>query len=442
MKNTTRRTFLGSAATGASLGLAVAAPSNGKLAIAGGTPVRTTRWPTWPKTTSVDEEAWMAVLRSESWGLGRGKQLDKFQESYCRLTGAKHCLATANGTGSILTALAALGVGPGDEVIVPVYTFIATMSPVLALHALPVLVDSDPATFQIDPGKIEAAITDRTAAIMPVHIGGSAANLDAILEIGRRRKIPVIEDACQAHLGEWRGRKLGSWGTMGCFSFQASKNLNSGEGGAILTNDEELFERCYTFHNNGRNRVVKDSYNFAYQSAGLNVRMTEFQATLLLSQMTRLQEQSDKRNENAKYLTELLRQVPGIEPAKMYEGCTRNAWHLYMFRYRKEHFGGASRTQFLRALSAEGIPSSRGYPRMNEQPFLKNTVHSKGFKAIYSPERLAGWEERTRCPNNNLVADEAVWLTQTMLLDTRTGMEQIAEAIRKVQINSASLKNG
>ena len=441
MKQSSRRTFLGVAATSASLALAPAAPSNGKLAIAGGTPVRTTRWPTWPKITSVDEEAWMATLRSERWNEGRGKNIDKFQEAYCRLTGAKHCLATSNGTGSILTALAALGIGPGDEVIVPTYTFIATMSPVLLLHALPVLVDTDPATFQIDPTKIEAAITDRTAAIMPVHIGGSAANLDAILEIGRRRKIPVIEDTCQAHLGEWRGRKLGTYGALGCFSFQASKNLNSGEGGAVLTNDEDLFERAFTFHNNGRNRVVKDNYNFAYQSAGTNVRMTEFQATLLLSQMTRLQEQSDKRNENALYLTKLLNEIPGIEPAKLYEGCTRNAWHLYMFRYRKEHFAGISRTQFLKALGAEGIPASRGYPRMNQQPFLKNTLHSKGFKAIYSAERLARWDERNYCPNNDGVADEAVWLTQTMLLDTRAGMEQIAEAIRKVQANSAALKN-
>lgn len=402
--------------------------------------MRAERWPSWPKIGRNDEEAWMAVLRSERWNLGRGKQLDKFQESYCRLTGAKYCLATANGTGSILTALGVLGVGPGDEVIVPVYTFIATINPVLMHRALPVLVDTDPETFQIDARKIEAAITDRTAVIMPVHIGGSPANLDPILEIGRRRKIPVVEDACQAHLGEWRGRKVGTFGAMGCFSFQASKNLNSAEGGAIVTNDEELFERCYTFHNNGRNRTVVDSYNFAYQGAGMNFRMTEFQATLLMAQMTRLEEQSRVRDANAKYLTQLLSSIPGITPAKMHDGCTRNAWHLYMFRYNKEHFAGASRAEFLKALNAEGIPASRGYPRMNQQPFLENTLSSKGFKAIYSPERLARWKERNHCPNNDRVADEAVWLTQTMLLDTRRGMDQIAESIRKVQANAGSLR--
>ena len=227
---------------------------------------------------------------------------------------------------------------------------------------------------------------------------------------------------------------------MGCFSFQASKNLNSAEGGAIVTNDEQLFERCYTFHNNGRDRTVVDSYNFSYEGAGMNVRMTEFQATLLMAQMTRLEEQSRVREANAKYLTGLLSQIPGIAPAKLHEGCTRNAWHLYMFRYNKEHFAGISRAEFLKALNAEGIPASRGYPRMNEQPFLENTLSSKGFKAIYSAERLARWKESNHCPNNDLVADEAVWLTQTMLLDTRRGMDQIAESIRKVQANAGSLR--
>ncbi|MFB3826597.1 MAG: DegT/DnrJ/EryC1/StrS family aminotransferase [Bryobacteraceae bacterium] len=438
MTQPTRRTFLGGAAAGASL-RATASGVNGKPALLGGAPVRTSPWPAWPQIGRIDEETWTEALRSLRRNLGRGKQLDRFQETYARLAGARHCLATANGTSSILTALAVLGIGPGDEVIVPAYTFIATINPVLMHRALPVLVDSDPETFQIDAGKIEAAITDRTAAILPVHIGGAAADLDRIMEIGKRRRIPVIEDACQAHLGEWRGRKVGTFGSMGCFSFQASKNLNSAEGGAIVTNDQELFERCYTFHNNGRNRTVTDSYNFSYQSAGTNARMTEFQATLLLAQMTRLEEQSRKRDENGQYLTGMLRQIDGIAPARLHPGCTRNAWHLYMLRYRKEHFAGLSRAAFLKALNAEGIPASRGYPRMNQQPFLKNALHSKGFKAIYSAERLARWEERNQCPANDGVADENVWFTQTMLLDTRQGMEQIAEAIRKIQVNAALL---
>ena len=174
------------------------------------------------------------------------------------LTGAKHCVATANGTSALFASLAALGIGPGDEVIVPPYTFIATINAVLLQYALPVFVDTDPETFQIDARKIEAAITERTAAIMPVHLGGNVADMDAILEVARKHKLPVIEDACQAHLAEWQRQEgRARWGATGCFSFQVTKNLSSGEGGAILTADAELAERCYAFQNNNRGPDVR-----------------------------------------------------------------------------------------------------------------------------------------------------------------------------------------
>ncbi len=172
----------------------------------------------------------------------------------------------------------------------PPYTFMATVSVVLLHYAMPVFVDSDRETFLMDPGKLEAAITDRTAAIIPVHIGGSAADMDGILAIAKKRSVPVIEDACQAHLGRWRDRGLGSWGTSGCFSFQVSKNLPSGEGGAILTNDGTMADKCYAFHNCGHKRKGA-SPNFTYEGGrNTNVRMTEFQGALLLSQMTGLAE--------------------------------------------------------------------------------------------------------------------------------------------------------
>jgi len=167
------------------------------------------------------------------------------------LTGARFCLATANGTSALFASLNALRVEPGDEVLVPPYTFVATINVVLRQYALPVFVDTDAATFQMDARQIESAVTPRTRAIIPVHLGGNACDLAAILPIAARRNIPVIEDDCQAHLTEWRGRKVGAWGQAGCFSFQASKNPNSGEGGAVLCNDEELRDRCFAFHNNG-----------------------------------------------------------------------------------------------------------------------------------------------------------------------------------------------
>jgi len=429
-----RRNFLAASTAGA----AGAVQAAEKPALLGGKPVRTERFPSWPVINSVEEKAWMEVLRSGKWFRGNGQQVDRFEQAYARLTGARHCLATANGTSALFISLNALGVAPGDEVIVPPYTFIATVNVVLLMHAIPVFVDTDPETFQIDPRKIEAAITDRTTAIIPVHIGGSAADLDSILPLARKHKLPVIEDACQAHLGEWRGRKLGSLGDTGCFSFQASKNLNSGEGGAILTASDELIERCYAFHNNGRGRRLT-SYDFSYHSSGHNLRMTEFQAALLMAQMTRLEQQARTRDQNGEYLTSLLREIPGIRPARTYPGCTRNAYHLYMMRYQKEHFAGLPRAKFLKALRAEGIPASDGYRPLNKEPFLKQTLSSRAFRAVCPPERLRQWEERNHCPENDRLCEEAVWFTQTMLLGARRDMEQIAEAIRKIQAYAAEL---
>ena len=266
---------------------ASAAGSGDKPALLGGEPVRTAKWPSWPQVRQNDESAWMDVLRSGRWNRGAGRYLEKFEQVWAGALGAKHCLATANGTSALITALGALDIGPGDEVIVPVYTFVATINSVLMHHALPVFVDTDPATFQIDARKIEAAITPRTRLILPVHIGGSAADLDTILAIGEKRNIPVVEDACQAHLAEWRGRKLSTLGEMGCFSFQASKNLNSGEGGCVITNNDDHIEVCRSFHNNGRG---KSSSGFSYVRNGCNLRMTEFQAALLIEQLTRAEE--------------------------------------------------------------------------------------------------------------------------------------------------------
>ena len=303
------------------------------------------------------------MLHSGKWYRGDGQTVSRFEEAYAQLTGARHCIATANGTSALYASLAGLDVAPGDEVILPPYTFVATLNVVFLQYALPVFVDSDPETFQMDARKLEGAITERTAVIMPVHLGGNACDLDAILEIAGRRKVPVLEDACQAHLGEWRGRKLGTLGAAGCFSFQASKNLNSGEGGAILTSDDALAERCWAFHDNARARRGRPAPPLG--GRGANLRLTEFQAGLLLAQMTRLEAQSKAREENARYLTQQLREIPGILPARMHEGCTRNAYHLYMFRYQAERFAGLPRGRFLRALSAEGIPCSGGYSPLN-----------------------------------------------------------------------------
>lgn len=405
-------------------------------AVLGGTPVRRVPFPSWPIADAHEEDALVRVIRSGRWN--RGDQVAAFESAYAALTGAKHCLATANGTSALITSLAALGIGPGDEVIVPPYTFVATINAVLMMHALPVFADTDTDTFQIDAHQIERAITGRTKLILPVHLGGSAADLDAILEIGRRRGVTVVEDACQAHLAEWRGRKVGTYGKAGCFSFQASKNLNSGEGGAILTDDDALVETCYRFHNNSRGRQNTGD-DFSYRDTGANLRLTEFQAALLTAQMTRLQDQARSREANAARLTGLLQQIPGITPARLHQGCTRSAYHLYMFRYDSTRFAGLPRAAFIKALAAEGVPAQAGYSPLNQQPFLEAAFSKPGFRSIYSQARMDHWREQNHCPANDRLCAEAVWIVQTMLLGPRQDMDDIAEAVKKIQASAAQL---
>jgi dTDP-4-amino-4,6-dideoxygalactose transaminase len=436
----------GAAATTASLRPASARSAPGptvlgseaqKPAQLGGTPVRTAPFPDWPVIDAREDKALLEVLHGRKWYRGSGETVTRFEKAYAELTGARHCIATANGTSALLTSLAGLDVGPGDEVILPPYTFVATLNVILLQYALPIFVDSDIETSQIDAGKIEDAVTDRTTALLPVHLGGNPADLDKTMEISRRRKIPVIEDACQAVMGEWRGRKLGTVGTTGCFSFQASKNLNSGEGGAILTDDDEVADRCYAFHNHSRPRRRG---GFAYGSSrAANLRLTEFQAGLLLAQMTRLEGQAKTRDENAAHLTAELSEIPGIRPARMYEGCTRNGYHIYMARYEAEKFAGLPRATFIKALRAEGIPCSGGYRPLNKEALIQATLETRAYQRIYPPEVLAAWEERNRCPVNDQLCEEAVWFGQTMLLGPRSDMDDIATAIRKIHAAAADL---
>jgi len=409
-----------------------------KPAVLGGKPVRTEPFPPWPVWDKSDEDALTEVIRSGKWGRGNGQCVDQFEAAYTRLTGAKGCLALVNGTNALYTSLNMLGIEAGDEVLVPPYTFVATVNAVIRQHALPVFLDSDLDTFQVDPQSIEPRVNARTRAIIPVHLGGNAADMDGVLAAAKKHQLAVIEDACQAWIAQWKGRNVGRLGDCGCFSFQASKNINSGEGGAIISDREEFIEHCHSFHNQGRVRKPE----FGYNASATNLRMTEFQAALLLSQLARLEEQSKQREQNASYLTSLLREIPGIIPAKTYPGCTRNAYHLYMFRYQAEKFAGLPRAKFLRAMRAEGIGASEGYARLNQSAFLKTTFQSRGFRRLFPSERFARWEEQNVTPANDRLCTEGCWLTQNHLLAERSAMDQIAEAVRKIRNHAAEIAAG
>ncbi len=406
--------------------------TNDKPALLGGQPVRSTPFTSWPIIGEIEEKQLLEVLHNRKWNRLNGNVVERFEQAWSERLGVKHSLATSSGTSALICALNALEIGPGDEVIVPPYTFVATVNVVLLQHALPVFVDTDRETFQLDARKLEAAITNRTRAILPVHLGGAAANLDTILAVAKKHKLPVVEDACQSHLAEWRGHKVGTLGELGCFSLQASKNLNSGEGGAVVSNDTKLIEACRSFHNQGRGGGL--NANLSYARNGDNRRMTEFQGALLLAQLTRLDEQARTRETNAAYLTKLLNEIPGIATAKMYEGCTRNAYHLYMFRYDARQFSNLPREKFLKAMRAEGIPCSGGYTPLNQEPFLQNTLDARAYRYIYPPKVIQQLKARNAVlPENDKLCQEAVWLTQNMLLGGKEDMEQIAAAVRKLQ---------
>jgi len=445
-KKLNRRTFVAnSSIAGAVIALGLPAISSAaekdtlKPAILGGAKAHSCLFPEWPVVDQTEEEAMIDVLHSKKWCRLGSNKVDNFETEYKKLTGAKHALATSSGTSALITSLGALEIGPGDEVIIPVYTFIATYNVVVLNYALPVFVDTDIESFQIDANKIEAAITKQTKVIMPVHIGGSPVNLDKILEISRKTKIPVIEDACQAHLAEWRGKKVGNYGLAGAFSFQASKNLNSGEGGALITNDDQFAQTCYNFHNQGQGGRVT-GFNPGSGSRGTNVRLSEFQGNLLLAQMTRVVEQTNRRTENANYLTKQLKEIQGITPAKLYEGTTRSAYHLYMFRYDSTQFAGLSRDKFLDALIREGVPCSKGYGMMNKDTYVTDLAKNKHYLKIYGEKTMNQWLERNQCPlNDKLTQEQSVWFFQNMLLGSKSDMNQIVGAIIKIKKYAADI---
>ena len=445
-KKLNRRTFVAnSSIAGAVIALGLPAISSAaekdtlKPAILGGAKAHSGLFPEWPVVDQTEEEAMIDVLHSKKWCRLGSNKVDNFETEYKKLTGAKHALATSSGTSALITSLGALEIGPGDEVIIPVYTFIATYNVVVLNYALPVFVDTDIESFQIDANKIEAAITKQTKVIMPVHIGGSPVNLDKILEISRKTKIPVIEDACQAHLAEWRGKKVGNYGLAGAFSFQASKNLNSGEGGALITNDDQFAQTCYNFHNQGQGGRVT-GFNPGSGSRGTNVRLSEFQGNLLLAQMTRVVEQTNRRTENANYLTKQLKEIQGITPAKLYEGTTRSAYHLYMFRYDSTQFAGLSRDKFLDALIREGVPCSKGYGMMNKDTYVTDLAKNKHYLKIYGEKTMNQWLERNQCPpNDKLTQEQSVWFFQNMLLGSKSDMNQIVGAIIKIKKYAADI---
>jgi dTDP-4-amino-4,6-dideoxygalactose transaminase len=402
-----------------------------KLALRGGEPVRARPFPSWPVFDGREEELVLEVVRSGRWWsytLGEAaaagdhaapsSKVAAFQHRFAAAHGCPYGVACVNGTAALEIALRALGVGAGDEVIVPPYTFVATASAPMLIGATPVFCDIHLDTFNLDPRRLEEAITPRTRAIIPVHFAGLAADLDAITALAGRHGIPVIEDAAHGHGGSWNGRPLGSIGVAGAFSFQVSKNMTAGEGGMVITHDAALAELCESLIWAGR-KPGRPWYE--HHRLGWNYRLTELQAAILLAQLERLPAQTQRRQDNGGYLASRLREIPGIAPLAAPAYATGHAWHLFVFRFLAEPFG-LSRAQFLRALTAEGIPASSGYAH----PLYRNPL----FQQPGLPLDYAGFAER--CPASEQACAEAVWLEHRLLLGDRVDMDDIAAAVAKV----------
>jgi dTDP-4-amino-4,6-dideoxygalactose transaminase len=403
-----------------------------QLALLGGNPVRRDPFPAWPIFDAKEEKRLLRVLRSGHWGRLQGTEVAEFEERFARMHGCEHGIAVVNGTVSLRLALMAAGIQAGDEVVVPPYTFVSTASAVIEANAVPVFADVDLETFNLFPKAIEAAITPRTRAIIPVHFAGQPADMEAILAIAKKRQLFVLEDAAHAHGAAYQNEPAGSLGHAGSFSFQSSKNLTAGEGGIIITNDGVLAEKCRSVQNCGR---TPGGLWYEHHVVSGNYRLGEFQGAVLNCQLARLEQQTLRRDRNGRYLAARIGRLPGIHPQRPTASCTRHSYHLLMFRFLSAAFG-IPRAAFIQALQAEGIPCSAGYGfSLHEQPLFRN----KAF-GPYLAERFHELDYRAAvCPNSDLLCKEAVWLEQRILLGRRADMGQIAEAFEKIYENREAL---
>lgn len=399
-----------------------------KLAIQGGSPAKSKPFPVWPIYDERERAALNEVLESRVWWRTPGTKTLQFERAFAAAHQAKHGIAVTNGTHALEVALAALGVGPGDEVIVPNATFVATASAVLFAGALPVLVDVSADSYCIDPELAEAAISANTKAIIAVHMGGRPADLDQLTALARKHGIALLEDAAHAHGSEWRGRKVGAFGSGGTFSFQASKNMTAGEGGMIISNDDDFERLARATHDCGR---MPGQWFYSHYVYGSNYRLSEWQGAVLLAQLTRLDEQTARRHANGRLLDQLLSAIPGVRPQSQDARITRNGQYAYIFHYDSRAFASIPTARFVEALEAEGMPTQAPYPPLHKLDLFTSGAYR---------ERLSGAQAAAKhdflsdaFPNSDREAGETVWITQNALLGDEEDMREIAAAIKKIQ---------
>ena len=425
----------------------------GRLAITGGAPVRAESGLNWPRATTADIEAVTKALRAPSWCRISGQYAHRFEREFATFQGAAHAVAVNSGTSALELGLLALGIRPGDEVILSPYTFMASATSVLVTRGVPVFVDIDSGTYNIDPRRIEEAITDRTFALMPVHFGGRSCDLDAILEIARRHDLKVIEDASHAHGATWKGTGLGTIGDVGAFSLGSGKNLTSGEGGILLTNREEFYWRAAELHDLWTGGLVQRSGDWGggtfsagsewnFPQAAPNYRLAEILAALLSSRLRNLEWETQRRHDNGSYLNRLLAETHGVDPLIDDPRITRNSYHIFIFKYWPEAWQGLDRELFLKALRAEGIPASAGYSQACHRHPLFTDVSGRSawpYNRLMT-DRAVDYT-KMECPQADSVCEaETIWFTGSFMLDgNREEMDQVIDAIEKIRSHREEL---
>jgi dTDP-4-amino-4,6-dideoxygalactose transaminase len=427
-----------------------------KLAIRGGTKLVDRAFPTWPVHDDEDEKNLLSVLRRNKWWMyafgtdelapgeasGEISQVEQFEREFARAQRVQHCLTLNSGSSALEVALEACGIGPGDEVITTPYTFIATSSCIFSRFALPVYVDVDPETYNIDATKIEAAITPKTRAILPVYFGGEIADMDAINAIAKKHNLRVIEDAAQAQgaiLDD--GRAAGGLGDIGCFSFQESKIMTAGEGGACTTNDDALADLIWSYRHCGRQRDGGAWYE--HHRIGHNFRMTDFQGTLLRGQLRRLKTQCETRMANFKVFCGVIESVPGITPFKLHPKAVQHSLYLPMLRYDPRPWEGIDRARVVEALDAEGAGVGVGYGWPNyKNPVFQNMQDNLGHQAFaFGVDRFPDWASYAECcpVAERACKSEAIWMPHEVLEGTAADAKLFADCFVKVYENRSEL---
>tara|TARA_B100000214_G_scaffold241889_1_gene177187 strand:- start:223 stop:1467 length:1245 start_codon:yes stop_codon:yes gene_type:complete len=391
------------------------------LAIFGGKPIREKSFPSWPKVTDEIKQGLIDTLENDDWGIGSGT-IDRFNKKFSEIHEAKYCLALHSGTSAIWVSLKAIGVQAGDEVIIPSYTFIATASAVILANAIPVFADINIENGNIDPSSIESLITKKTKAIIPVHTGGSPADMGSILNISKKYNIPVIEDAAQAHGAVWHGNKVGALGMGGIFSFQTSKNMSSGEGGAIISNDESFMDACYSYHNCGR---VRDGKWYEHHRLGSNLRMSAFNAAVLIPQIDSLNDGFHLREQNRRKIDSAISQMKGLLPMRNIKD-TKSSNHIYICRYIDSEFSGIRRSVFFKAMQAEGVFTYKGWSALYKEPLF--TINPKEYPWLEG----INYNDVKHINTENFSEREAVWLKQNHLIGSQEDTQDVIDAFEKV----------